>query len=404
MCIFTAGEGSTYVFDGTLAPNVPNVGIHFINLLIQRDSLMPGYQTHITWSSAAGVGLGCVAKLFYNVSVPQAVFGGVLCALGGVLPDIDSDTSKAYRRCITTISGTCVLLLASRLRDFNLEPEGVVTTCAAVYFFIVYVIGGVVKKMTVHRGMFHSIPFAVIAGELIFILSSGTTQLRLFKAASIVIGVLIHLTLDEINSVSVLDGGGSSSRYRNSNDAYNSYDYNSSKGYGRSYGNRRTSYRRKKRFQIVRIKNSFGTALKLIDYKHMSTTIIFYVVAAFLGHCAMGVQDFLADMGDVDQAEVHGRLAVERIKRIYPKQFDLSVVQWVAENRLVLSPGQEDNEKWRELEELLAIGDEKKDSGSIKKGSQRSKAQDDATEEKVSLLDVINWDSMNNQEKEPSSP
>ena len=361
---------------------------------------MPGYQTHITWSSVAGVGLGCAAKLFYNVSIPQAVFGGVLCALGGVLPDIDSDTSKAYRRCITTISGTCVLLLASRLRDFNLEPEGVVTTCAAVYFFIVYVIGGVVKKMTVHRGMFHSIPFAVIAGELIFILSSGTTQLRLFKAASIVIGVLIHLTLDEINSVSVLDGG-SGSRYRNSNNAYDSYDYNSSR-YGKSYGSRRTSYRRKKRFQIIRVKNSFGTALKLIDYKHMSTTIVFYVVAAFLGHCAMGVQDFLANMGDVDQAEVHGRLAVERIKRIYPKQFDLSVIQWVAENRLVLSPGQEDNEKWKELEELLAIGDEDKNAASTKKSAQPSNAQGDVEEEKVSLLDVINWDSMNKQEE--SSP
>ncbi len=359
---------------------------------------MPGYQTHITWSSAAGAGLGCFAKLFYDVSIPQAVFGGVLCALGGVLPDIDSDTSRAYKRCITTISGTCVLLLASRLRDFNLEPEGVVTTCAAVYFFIVYVIGGVVKKLTVHRGMFHSTPFAVIAAELIFILSSGTTQLRLFKSASIALGVLIHLTLDEINSFSVLDRGNSNNRYHSSNSAYDFYNDNSSKRYG-SNGNRSKNYRRKKRFQIIRVKSSFGTALKLIDYKHMSTTVMFYVVAAFLGHCAMGVQDFLANMGDVDQAEVHGRLAVERVKRYYPKQFDLSVIQWVAENHLVLSPGRENNEKWRELEELLVIGDDGKNKITSPTNSRRASEQENSEEEKVSLLDVINWDSMNNQEE-----
>ncbi len=371
---------------------------------------MPGYKTHITWSSIAGVGLGSIAHLFYGVSLPQSIFAGALCSLGGVLPDVDSDTSRAYERCITTISGTCVLLLASRLRDFSLEPEGVVTTCAAVYFFIVYVIGAVVKKLTIHRGMCHSIPFAIIAGELIFILSAGDTELRLFKSFAIVLGVMIHLFLDEANSFAMGGSSSSSSRDRDDygygNDYYEQdahYGKRSRFGYSR---NRRTTRKTKKRrFQPIRVKKSFGTAIKLIDYKHMGTTIIFYVVAAFLGHCAMGVQDFLQKMGDVDQAEIQGMLSVNRVKRLYPTQYDLSVVQWVAENNLVLTPGQDGNKKWTELEELLAIGADANTEKSASKARSKSKnAPEEAPEDVVSLMDVINWNSLSAEEEAPKEP
>lgn len=360
---------------------------------------MPDYKTHITWSTVAGIGLGCVAKQFYGVSITQAVFGGVLCSLGGVLPDIDSNTSRAYQRCITTISGTCVLLLASRLRDFSLEPEGVVTTCAAVYFFIIYVIGGFVKKITIHRGMCHSIPFAVISGELIFILTSGSTELRLFKAFAIFLGTMIHLLLDEFNSFTV----GSSSRRQNEDVYYDVTDPYNPKGKVNSR-NKTSSYRKKK-LPLVRIKNSFGTAFKLIDYKHMGTTIIFYIVAAFLGHCAMGVQSFLEKIGD-NQSTIQGMTAIEHVKRVYPQEYELSVVRWIAENNLVLTPGNPDNEKWHELKSLLAIGSgaiNTKEIDSAEKKSSLFNSQNKTTEnessqetkEVVSLLDVINWNSLN---------
>lgn len=350
---------------------------------------MPGYNTHITWSATVGVGLACVAKFFLGVSLPQAVFGGALCTLGGVLPDIDSDQSRAYQRSITTISGTCALLLASRLRDFNLESEGVVTICATVYFSIVYIIGKVIEKLTVHRGMCHSVPFAIITGEIIFILSSGNTNIRLFKASAIILGVLIHLILDEIFSVDI---GRNTKTY---SDKYNSDEKMS----GYKNGN---SKQKRSKIQIVHIKNSFGTALKFIDYKHMKSTIVFYVAMAFLGHCAMGVQDFLASMGDIDQAAVQGRVSIERVKHMYPTQYDLSVVQWIADNDFVLSPGQDDNAKWKELEELLSLGEnttKKQDSKESKNKITSPKTKVTTPEEGVSLLDVINWNSINTVER-----
>ena len=88
-----------------------------------------------------GIGLGFVAKSFYHVSLTQAAFGGVLCAMGGVLPDIDSDSSRAFQRCMTTIAGAASLLLANRLSFFPLEDEGVVIISALFYFFIYFIIG-----------------------------------------------------------------------------------------------------------------------------------------------------------------------------------------------------------------------------------------------------------------------
>jgi membrane-bound metal-dependent hydrolase YbcI (DUF457 family) len=55
---------------------------------------------------------------------------------------------------------------------------------------------------TVHRGMFHSIPAALVFGEAAFLLDGGDNLgLRIFIAAAVSIGYLSHLVLDEIWSV-----------------------------------------------------------------------------------------------------------------------------------------------------------------------------------------------------------
>jgi len=330
---------------------------------------MAGYRTHLTWSSTVGVGLGVCSKFCFGVSLPQSLLGSVLCALGGVLPDIDSDGSTAYRRCMGTIAGSVSIILASRLGDFIREPETVITASALAYVFIFYGIGSVVKRLTAHRGMCHSLPFGIIAAEIIFILSSGDTQLRLFKSFAIFLGVLVHLTLDEIYSFEV---GKASLEHSN---------------------------------KLVRVKKSFGTAIKLIDYQHMKSTICFYIAVIMLGQCAMDVQQIQAQMGDEAQEIIQGKQAVDRIKAAYPIPYDLSVVQWVAENGLILSPGQEENQKWQELQKLLAIGkanSEKfeEESETKETNSEAEETNGEAEETQVSLLDVVNW---NNLKKEESN-
>ena len=254
---------------------------------------------------------------------------------------------------------------------------------ATAYFLIFYVGGKIVKSCTVHRGMCHSLVFGLIAAEIVFILSSGDTQLRLFKAASIFFGVLVHLTLDEVYSVET-----------------------SGKRAGKSRSGGRTIY----------LKNSFGTALKLIDYKHMHSTIAFYVAALLLGNCALNVQSALARFENAEQRKaLQGKAAVDRVRLIYPTQFELSAVQWVAENDLVLSPGSEDNPKWLELETLLALGQNRDaqngadgtansaDAGASEESSAPEIVDETGRRRPVSLLDVVNWNSRQSAEKNAAS-
>ncbi|MBQ2849241.1 MAG: metal-dependent hydrolase [Thermoguttaceae bacterium] len=337
---------------------------------------MPGYQTHIGWSSVAGVGLASAAHLIYDVSLPQSAFAGALCALGGVLPDVDSESSRSFQRCLSTIAGVFSLVLASRLRDFSLTAESVVMIGATAYFLIFYVGGKIVKACTVHRGMCHSLVFGLIAAEIVFILSSGDTQLRLFKAAAIFFGVLVHLTLDEVYSVET-----------------------SGKRAGRSRSGGRTIY----------LKNSFGTALKLIDYKHMQSTIAFYVAALLLGNCALNVQSALARFENADQRKaLQGKAAVDRVRLIYPTQFELSAVQWVAENGFVLEPGSADNPNWAELEALLALGKNRDDKNANAENAAEETSAPEIVDETgrrrpVSLLDVVNWNSRNSTEPDAAT-
>ena len=77
-----------------------------------------------------------------------------------------------------------------------------VIAAAAIYFMIRFGLPEILKRLTVHRGVIHSLPTALIFGELAFLLASGADErLRLFKAGAVMLGFLSHLILDEIWSV-----------------------------------------------------------------------------------------------------------------------------------------------------------------------------------------------------------
>ncbi len=75
-----------------------------------------------------------------------------------------------------------------------------------MYAFVRFGIGEALHHLTVHRGMFHSIPAAILFGELAFLLSSGDPVVRCYKAAAVVIGYLSHLLLDELYSMPGFSG------------------------------------------------------------------------------------------------------------------------------------------------------------------------------------------------------
>lgn len=168
---------------------------------------MAGFKTHITTSSVLGIAYGGAGALLLrdaNGEIPIAacVLGTGLCSVAGMLPDLDSDTGVPLRETVAFTAAVVPMLLMDRLGQMGLSSEWLVVLGAAIYLSIRFGIFPLMRRFTVHRGMFHSLPAALIAAELGFLLCSGEslTQ-RYYKGGAVLLGFMSHLILDEIYSV-----------------------------------------------------------------------------------------------------------------------------------------------------------------------------------------------------------
>ena len=181
--------------------------------------------------------------------VLMVVFG----IIGSLIPDIDLDISRPsryFRKFIYLVVGFLAISLAKNLYPIfieNLFEIGfmVFNIILLISSFIVSFIGiKIFESVIVHRGIIHSIPFGVLMSiglyELLVLVNSLMIEENIsFHLNSIFIsivfftGFLTHLLLDELYSVNLFG---------------------------------------------LKIKESFGTALKLYDKNNIIGTISIYVI------------------------------------------------------------------------------------------------------------------------------
>jgi hypothetical protein len=97
-------------------------------------------------------------------------------------------------------------MLADRFLSFGWTMDAIILAGALVYLLIRFAVAELLKRYTVHRGMFHSIPAAIVFGEVAYLLATGDLPIRLYKAGGVVLGYMIHLVLDEMYSVYYVRG------------------------------------------------------------------------------------------------------------------------------------------------------------------------------------------------------
>lgn len=162
---------------------------------------MAAFKQHITVSSFVGVGYTAVLGNMGIEWVHGALAGG-LCAVSGMLPDLDSDSGKPVRELFGVTAALVPLLLLERWRHGGFSPEETVLFAAGLYFVIRFLGAWLFRYMTVHRGMFHSLPAAIIAGEIAFLAHTCPEPSgRFVLAGGVLLGFLSHLVLDELYSV-----------------------------------------------------------------------------------------------------------------------------------------------------------------------------------------------------------
>ena len=203
---------------------------------------MADFKTHVTVSTTLGVAYGGAAYGLFGFPPETCILAGSLCSVSGMLPDIDSNSGRPLRESLAFMAAVIPMMLADRMRSMGCSPEITIMTGALVYLFVRFGLGYFLKRYTVHRGMFHSLPAVLIFGELAFLLASGdTTYIRAYKASAVMLGYLSHLVLDEIYSVEWRRGW-------------------------------------------LRIKKSFGTAVKMYSTKSLWANLSVYVKLALLSY------------------------------------------------------------------------------------------------------------------------
>jgi membrane-bound metal-dependent hydrolase YbcI (DUF457 family) len=162
---------------------------------------MADFRTHVTFSSILGAGYGTLAYTGFDMPLSTCLLAGGLCGVSGMLPDLDSDSGIPLRESIAFAAAIVPMMLVDRLEYLGLDNESIVLIGAGLYLFIRFGFAAFLKQFTVHRGMFHSLPAALIFAELAFLLASGDLAMRSFKAGGVLLGFLSHLLLDEVWSV-----------------------------------------------------------------------------------------------------------------------------------------------------------------------------------------------------------
>lgn len=171
---------------------------------------MAGYKAHTALGMFTGF-IWCAFIIFFSIIslwfIPLVFF---LTVIGSFLPDLDSDSGFAIKVLLLVLSafGGTVVLWNTFFVENNTFLISIIYTIISV-LLIYFGMGGLFKKLTHHRGIFHSLP-AVLISMLISLSIMNNFKiefdLKIVLSIGIGLGYLCHLILDEMNSMVNLEG------------------------------------------------------------------------------------------------------------------------------------------------------------------------------------------------------
>jgi hypothetical protein len=199
---------------------------------------MANFTTHIAVGTVAAGALATLT-LAADVVAPENLVAVTMAGvLGSVLPDIDLKDSRPSR---AMFAGLAVFfsfaVLFSYATKYSIAELWIIWI--GTLLLVRYGLHTAFHRLAVHRGIWHSVlagVFSAAATAVVFYCALGKHEGVAWLAGGFMfIGFLVHLTLDEIYSVDVMD---------------------------------------------TRIKSSFGTALKLFDRRYPRASVAMAVAAA----------------------------------------------------------------------------------------------------------------------------
>ena len=164
---------------------------------------MANFKMHLVGAVlTGGASAGAALSLLGAEAAPAAGLALIAGVLGGLLPDVDHDNAVPLRELFSLLAAIVPAAVMPLLLKQGMQTEWVILSYVFAYAFIRFGVSALFKKLTVHRGIFHSIPFLLCAGEATALaLRPLPVSTRLLVGGAVSLGALVHLLLDELYAV-----------------------------------------------------------------------------------------------------------------------------------------------------------------------------------------------------------
>lgn len=156
---------------------------------------------------AAAACSAAVWRLTPDQPVVDIAAVGVICFVSSLLPDVDSEYSRPHDLLFSITSILVPVLVLQTVGLAAMTQSEVVIGALLLFILVRYGVQAVMQQITVHRGIFHSIPAVFIWGAAVFLAfrSEGDT-LQNYVGAAAAIGYFVHLIVDELFSFVNFEG------------------------------------------------------------------------------------------------------------------------------------------------------------------------------------------------------
>lgn len=170
---------------------------------------MANFNTHLTVALIGSTVLASFGIFTGFYGIFDAIVLTLAGTIGGLLPDIDLNHSKISRIGFGVASaigaGFAIIIVMHHYPNLPLYALlGGAVTFLVMRFGVFWVFG----RVTVHRGMVHSVPYMALVSLLLlnalYDLLQITLNLSWLIAGFLFFGAMIHLILDELYSINLL--------------------------------------------------------------------------------------------------------------------------------------------------------------------------------------------------------
>jgi len=168
---------------------------------------MASFEQHI---NGAVIATGVMLTPVYSaniISINEALALLAFGTIGGILPDLDSENSKPIQisfKIISVILPFIVILFISG----NMSIVGILTTWLITSAILHFLFFRAFINLTVHRGIFHSIPMGLLLGQVTIMMLNTIFSIDIILSTLsgifLFFGFIIHLVLDELVSLNAL--------------------------------------------------------------------------------------------------------------------------------------------------------------------------------------------------------